>query len=537
MTPVKRLNVIILVIILVPIIIWFALGPGMRSYIERKSDEIIREVKRRTDENILIGSVSGDFWSGIKLERVVVYTDKDEPYLPLISTDEVTVKISLSNLLKGNATPTTVHISGFNASLHIGPDGKIALPEWTIQTAGVGEPVFHAGYLQTSDRTDAVHITFEDGILEIHKLFPRLTETVNVVFTKLEGTGNYFNGEGFEIEEITGDYLSTPIVLEGNVPIKKNEPMDITASIGTVTLATIFRDIDPLFRGNTYLPDGTTSTVIQISGTPEELTVTGNVTLVDAYIGNAKIESADASISYNAGIIDLSEGVIEAYGGRANATGRINLLSATPLWNGICTFEDLDLPVYLEENNYFSNEMTGEFSGSLDAHGDFSNPDSFSCILDIESANGHYLSPFSDRFTHMISGSMDESEVRDEEMTDFDDLTIRARINQSEILIERFHFVSMDLQVEATGTVGFNKSIEARGGLSVPLESARNHPRFGRYVNVLPDTLNRASLEFSLSGYIYDIEFRASPSENLLRGLVDDSSDFLHDLGDLIPDF
>lgn len=528
----KIIRVIVIIIILVPIILWVALGPALSSFLNARASDIADEVKQRSDGNLQIDSISGDFWSGIRLEKVVVYTDKDLSYLPLIVADEVIVHLSLINLLQKDFTPVSVHISGFNAALHIEPDGTIALPEWTLAGNHNLYAPIRAGFAVSPNLDGNIHITWEDGILEIHKRFTNLTESVDVVFTQLEGSGNFIMDEGFEIESLTGDYLSTPVTVEGYVPNDKNEQIDITATIGDVRFNTIFRDIDPLFRGNQYLPDGIASVNIILTGRSEAIAVKGSMNLTDASVGNLKIDSATASISYNAGVIDLSEGIIQAYGGRANATGRINLLSANPLWDVICTFEELDLPEYLNENNYFSNEMTGNFAGSIEAHGDFANPDLLECTMEIECLNGSYLSPFSDRFIEMATGVSDDSVISESDMTVFNELTIRARIAQSDILVEQFHFISNDLQVEANGTVGFDKSINARGGLSVPLDKARRHPDFGHYISFLPDTLNRASLEFTLSGYIYNLKFNASPSDNLLRGLLDQGSDAAHGLGD-----
>jgi hypothetical protein len=176
--------------------------------------------------------------------------------------------------------------------------------------------------------------------------------------------------------------------------------------------------------------------------------------------------------------------------------------------------------------------MSGNFTGTVEAQGDFTNPDSINGTMEIACVDGSYLSPFSSRFMDMSEGTTADTPISPSDMSEFSDLTIRATIGDSNIRVGQFHFVSSDLQVEATGDVGFNKSIDARGGLSVPLDRAKQHPKFGRFVSFLPDTLNRVSLEFTLTGFIYNINFSASPSENLLRGLADQGSDMLHGAGD-----
>ena len=512
-------------------VFWLALGPGLRMYLDARSPAIIEDLKLKSDGNLLLDSISGDFWNGIKVEKLVVYTDKTLAYLPLITADEIVARLSLTRLFQGDFTPASIHIAGFNAALHMEPDGTLALPQWTISINEDHTKLLHAGYPAPSGSISDIDITCENGILEIHKRFSSLPESVDVVFTDLVGSGNFKPDEGFEIESLEGDYLSTPVLVEGFIPADENEPVDITATIGDVAFNTIFRDIDPLFRGNQYLPEGITSGSINLSGAMEELSVSGNMILTDASLGNVKVDQATALITYNAGVIDLSQGVIRAYGGEANATGRINLLSENPIWSVVCTFQELDLPSYLEQNGYFSNEMTGNFTGAIEAGGDFTNPDSLECTVEIACVDGIYRSPFSDRFMNLTRGIIDESTVSEADMTEFSDLTIRAMISHSNIQVESFHFVSGDLQIESNGVVGFNKSINASGGMSVPLDRARQHPDFGRYVNFLPDSLNRVSLEFTLSGFIYDLKFSASPTDNLLRGLLDQGSDLLHDLG------
>jgi hypothetical protein len=528
---------ILIVLTLLPIIVWAVFGPGMRFYLSRNGMRIIEDIKIRSDDHVLIGSLSGDLWSGVKAERVAVYSDKDPAHLPLLEADTIILRFSLLDLIRGQTTPGSIHIKGFNSSVHIAADGTIALPEWKFRTAMQSQSSYRAGFdggAAGSAGLRGIRITCEDGVLEIHKRFPMLTESVDVELTQLEGRGEFRMDEGLNIDGIHGKYLTSDVTLEGFVPLDENEPMDLSASMSDTLLDSVFRDIDPLFRGSAYLPSGTANGTVHVAGARDNLTVNGAIELTESVLGNVKIDAADAQVAYSAGLIDLTQVMVQAYGGTAEATARINLLGEKPLWNAVSTFESINLPDYLDSNGYYTYEATGLFSGTLEARGDFDSADSLDCSIEIECGTGSYLTPFSDRFMSRMTGATGDAEITEGDLAVFNELSVLARIEESTIYVDRFHFVSNDLQVEATGQVGFDKSIHASGMLSVPLDKAKEHPRLGRYVSFLADSINRVPLEFSISGYLYDLDFNPRITDNFLRGLADHGEDFLHDIGESV---
>jgi hypothetical protein len=133
----------------------------------------------------------------------------------------------------------------------------------------------------------------------------------------------------------------------------------------------------------------------------------------------------------------------------------------------------------------------------------------------------------------MISGQPSDpaTPLDPADLTRFDEIEVVLGIAEARINVEMFHFVSYDLNVDADGSIGFDKAIRAGGTLSVPLDKARQSRKLGRFVSFLPDSLNRAELNFSLSGFLNQMEFNAQPTTNLLRGIIDSGGDLLHDLG------
>ena len=527
----KNLRRLIVGLIVLAILVWVAGGPITRRLLKTRSDRLIGEIDRRSEGHIIVGAISGDLWSGFVFDRTVIYTDHDPTHLPLLSADRVFMRLSLADLVRGDIIPASVHIKGFDSAIHIGPDGKIALPQWRFRTALLTRrAAMRAGFLDRRSGHRAVLITCENGVLEIHKRFPNLTEPVDIVFTQLKGKGAYSSDEGLKIEYVTGDYLSTPISLRGAVTTDPREQMRISAEIGQVQLGTVFRDIDPLFRGAEYLPKGAAKGEVVLSGSLGGPLIKGRLEIKDASVAGVSVVTAEAAVSYAAGVVDFTQVRAETYGGTVEATGQVNLLSETPLWAAVCTFKDVDLAHYLDANGYYSYEINGGFDGSVRAEGDFVDPDTLVCTAEITSEGGRYLSPFSERFMRLAQHAAPETPVTEDDLAGYDDIEVDIRIQDSEILIESFHFVSTELAADASGKVGFDHSIDVSGKLTVPVESARRHPRFGRFVGFLPDTLDRASLDFSLSGRLDDIRFSAKPGENLLKGLLDQSGDLLGDL-------
>jgi len=533
---VKRLRILLIIVILAPILVWAIFGPGMRVYINGKSGRIIRDIETRSDGHVKVGAVRGDLWSGVTAERVIVYADKDPAHLPIVRADKATLRFSLLDLLRRDFTPTRIHVDGFEVALHIGTDGKIVLPQWTFRMSSARVPSILAGIAPPPGSAKGIRITCENGVLEIHKRFPNMTESVDVAFSRLEGAGRYVTKQGLWIDSVTGLYFTTPIEFKGYVPADSKEPMDLDADVGEVNLVTVFRDLDPLFRESAYLPEGKAQCAIHVEGAKDQISVSGALQLSEALLGNVKIDNAKGDVAYSAGVVDLTGLTADAYGGKVEGTGRINLLAETPIWSAKCTFDSVDLPAYLDENGYLKYEMKGAFSGSVDASGDFASADTMTCTTLITSSDGTFLSPFSDRFLSMTQGAPQDTPISPEDFAPYKELEVRARIEEAEIIVERFHFVSDDLQVEARGLVGFDKTVSAAGGLSVPLDRARRHPKIGPFVSFLPTSMSRVSLAFSVTGSVDAPVFSARPAQNLLEGLLDQGSDLAHDLGGAVTD-
>jgi hypothetical protein len=520
-------------LIAIAVLVWLALGPGARIWLTSQSPKIVSEIKSKYQNRVLIGSVDGDFWSGVHLNKVVVLADDNPNHLPILESDKVTLGFSFTSLLSGDFSPNRIHLDGFDAVLYIAEDGSVVLPDW-LSSAPIAKPL-HAGFALPSLNGGNIRITCENGVLEIIKRFPASTEIIEPVdlsVTRLAGSLTYVPGIGVTIETLTGDYLASPVTVRGEVPTDSDGSFDITANVGDLQLSSFFRDVEPLFQGSHYLPNGVASSELHFQGTRNLPTITGALDLVNTTIGNVTVDSSTAAVAYSAGVIELSGITSHAYGGSVKGDGSINLLSNPPVWRLKCDFEQVDLGKYLDANGYYAYGISGGFSGEADAGGDFKSKEALTCDATIRGTGGSYLSPFSSRFT-MISGEpADPSTPLDPaDLTRFDDIEAVLGIAQAKINVKTFHFVSNDLNVDADGNIGFDKSIQATGILSVPLDKARQSRKLGRFVSFLPDSMDRAELYFTLSGFLNQMEFNAQPTANLLRGMVDQGGDLLHDLG------
>jgi hypothetical protein len=533
-TRVKRFRIVIIVVLLAAILVWIALGPGLRRFLETNGSMITSEVSRRTDDHVRIESLSGDYWSGIVIEGMIIYTDRDPAHRPLLEADRVVLHVPLSAIINREITASSVHISGFTVALHIDADGLIALPDWKISESPANgtKPLF-AGWIPAQNRK-GIDITCDNGVLEIYKKFPNLTETVKVNFTQLAGSGEFFEGEGARIDSITGDYLAAPLEITGWIPSDSDEPMELSLNLGEVGFSTVFRDIDPLFRGSRYLPTGAASLTLHFGGTREIPEIAGNVDLSETTVGNVKLNAAHADVAYSAGVVDLTNLTAEAYEGSIEGTGRVNLLAESPIWQADCTFEDIDLAEYLDQNGYYAYEVDGPFAGSAQASGDFASPASLQIDAQLTSDGGRYLSPFSDRFLNIASGQPNAGEPSEADLTTYDDVAIDVRVRESQILVDRLHFVSHDLQLEAHGWIGFDHTLSGSGGFTIPMDKARLHPRLRNLVTLLPSTIDRVALEFSISGELGNVRINPRIGENFLSGILDRVDDLYHDIGDAI---
>ena len=135
MIRVKFLRIITIWILIIGAVVWLALGPGLRKYLETNKALIISELQRRSDNHAYVENVSGDFFSGIVLEKVTILTDLDPAHRPFLQADRVVLQIPISAALNRDFTPSSVHIDGFTVTLHIAADGSVAVPEWKFQSA------------------------------------------------------------------------------------------------------------------------------------------------------------------------------------------------------------------------------------------------------------------------------------------------------------------------------------------------------------------------------------------------------------------
>ncbi|HEX9744319.1 MAG TPA: hypothetical protein VGB30_02735 [bacterium] len=536
MKPVRVILTIILIVIVLGTIV---LGPGTSAYLKSRGSDITRMIGSRTDGNVIVNKIRGNFFSGFTLEKVVVYSDKSEEYLPLLSADTVKCRLTLMNILTWDFTPGEVQVDGFDSALHVGEDGKMVLPDWEVQTsqARTVRP-FIAGYVLAGSGNKEINVFLKSGVLEVYKKFPGHPEPVDLVITQLQGDGIYYTEGGLQINSITGDYQSSPVTVQGYVATDESKENDVELDFGELNFSTIFRDIDPLFRNSQFLPTGNTSGSVHLAGGLKTPEVTGNLAFSDSTFANVSIESAETSFSYSAGVLDLSGIRADSYGGILTATGQLNLLSTVPRWELMGEFQNLDFAKYIDQIGYrHSYELNGLFSGEIIASGDFLHPENLDVGISLNSDSGTFLSPFSDGMMQGLAGAVLSDESRAASYVDYDQLEILARIDNRKINLERFHFLSYDLQVEATGQVGFDHSISASGGMSVPLDKARQHPQFGQYIRFLPDSVNRATLDFTLSGHLEDIKFNPKVSDNFLRGVLDDGDDLVSDRVDEIKGF
>jgi len=505
------------------------LGPGLSIIIRTNESRIIDRIKSETDGNVLVDSIGGNYFSGITLSTVVVYSDRYPDHPPILSIQQSKLRIPIINFLTGNFTPRTVDIDGFNAILQIDSDGEMSMPKWASPSETSSPTALYSGLALKSNSNRKIRIDFSNGVLEIYKKYPGLNDDVSVVFTRLQGSGEHSFHEGSRIDELTGDYLATPITATGFIPADESDEMEIKIDIGETELSTVFRDLEPLFQSGMYTPEGKAKLNIVVSGSRKLPVVTGDLEFDESKFANVKIDRGTASVAYSAGVVDLVGAYANAYGGTIEAAGSINLLSETPLWHIRGKFEKVDIPSYLDSNGYVhSYKLIGNFDGTFDARGDFRGPENLECDFHIASENGKFLSPLSESVIAGKSAS-DESNL-----ADYDSLNLTAAILDEEINISIFEFFSYDLQVSGSGTLGFDHSIDASGNLTVPIDKARNHSKFGRFLKFLPDSLNRVSLRFTLGGNLEDIKFNPSLGDNLFQGLMDQSGDILNDIGDSI---
>ncbi|HDS30095.1 MAG TPA: hypothetical protein ENN67_03540 [Firmicutes bacterium] len=335
------------------------------------------------------------------------------------------------------------------------------------------------------------------------------------------------------MNSITGNYLASPIAISGWIPEGEENPIDLTTSIGNFNFTTVFRDLDPLLRGSKFLPTGTGSLLLTLNGSKKLPEIAGTLDLADTTAGNAFVNAAHVDVSYSAGVVDLINVTAEAYEGSIEATGRINLLPANPTWQIDCTFANIDLAQYLDSNGYYAYEVNGPFSGTASGKGDFISQDSLQMDAEVKSSSGKYLSPFSSRFMNIAAGTSNPGKADESELTDYDDIQINLRVRESRINVDRLHFVSNDLQLEARGWIGFDHTLSGSGGFTIPLDKAKLHPKLRTVVALLPSSVNRVSLEFSIGGTLENVKINPKIGENFLKGVLDRAGDALNIPGNL----
>jgi len=53
-------------------------------------------------------------------------------------------------------------------------------------------------------------------------------------------------------------------------------------------------------------------------------------------LGNVTVDSSHAAMAYSAGVVDLTTVTARTYGGTLEGSGKVNLLSETPIWDMSC---------------------------------------------------------------------------------------------------------------------------------------------------------------------------------------------------------
>lgn len=529
MKNVRRLLVFILIFL--PLLIWFALGPALRIYLESNPQFIIDKIKKSSDNYVLVKSITGDYWSGFILNDVIVYTDNNPEHLPFLDAQKVIFHLPIKNLLLRQFIPSSIQIDNFNVALHIAEDGSIALPSWVSELAADSNyQLMRSGISGWNVIHDDIAITFENGVLEIIKRFPlkstNLTEPVEIAFTQLAGSAIYSAKTGISIQSFTGKYLVSQLTLTGNFGLNPGAQLSLTASLGKISLADLYKDIDPLFRGNELLPPGNVSIVLNITGTSKTPKVDGYFMLDSCKIGNALIDQAKSAFSYASGIINIKTFQASTHKGNIQGTATINLLKKSPLWESDFILQGINIGEYLDSNGFFAYGFTGDFFGSMKLSGNFVDLDSFKCDFSIHSSDGKYLSPFSDRFISIGLGNDSKAPINETDLTDYKEVRIDGYIDGSIIYVRTFRLRSNDLDVNAEGRIGFDRSIEAAGELSAPLNNARQNKKLSPFVSMISKSKERVNLVFNLSGHLNNIKFIAQPSNEMLEKMFESDNNF-----------
>jgi len=508
----KAVKWVIGIVLLLALLLWLVPGPITSLYISIDQENLLEKISSETDGYVTVGSIEGNIWNGFTLKDIRILNNNNSEENPFLTATELNAEMSFWRLIGFNLNPVSISIDDFEITIHIYGDGTIRIPQIVDIAPEDHLESLSCGLSVVRSDDSRIRISCSNGIMRIRKMFPLSDEIALLEFDDFNGSGIYSMESGIELEELGCVYHECPVELSGSIPVDENGELSLDASIRNLDLGEVFSDFGAIFEGNEYLPSATISLDLNLAGSAEHPDIEGSLTTSGMRIGNAQIDSSLAEFTYISNLLTFTSINAEAYGGTITAEGDLRLVDSPPTWATDFTFDSIDLPRYLNANNYYTYETTGLFSGSASAMGDFASADSLWIEATVSSSGGKYVDPFCESMMNAVPGHVDYSLITENDLTEYAGLTMSLAIENREIHITEFHFDGNQLLVESSdATITFDKNINAEGTIDVPLGPARNHPRLSSFVEQLPSMAQHAELAFTVSGSIMNPKFRAAP--------------------------
>ena len=501
------------IIIFLAILLLYFLGSGF--FLGYSREKILDYINKSTTAQLHVKKIKGNLSSYLVLEDVRCTLDDTFPPEQIFTSESISLKFSIWDILSGNYFPKKVVLDGFVLQMKQDKEGHFRLPKIT-----------HA-----PDNAQGGRMILENMRIIINNSSFRYIENEDKYDNPLKLNVDDINASiqlkksgQIKISRFKGKFLESEVSIRGEIDVFSSYESDLKLDVEKIAIWQLAKALGRLFpTENKLRPTGDGEMNLRITGPIQDPSIDGKCHLVEARIGNFRIEDAHLKLKYLNKNIELSEGIAKSYDGRITIAGKIDASVQPPEFKLDAEMKNINLGLFIKERYIKDGKCTldpvsGSFDGKFSCSGDFVKLSNFKGEGELSCEKGIYLNPFK-------SAKVGLFHKRQETRMGFQSLEMEITILELEIFLNKFNLHSKSTEIKADGIIDFDGSMHLQGTITAESELFRFNEKFREIFDLLPVDNVSIPVKFRLTGkpteYVLESAF---PEEIIDKYLGDDEA-------------
>lgn len=478
----------------------YVLGSGF--FLSFSREKILDRINRISTAKLHFKKIRGNLSSYIILEDVRCTLDGTIPPEQIFSSNTISLKFSIFDILSGNYLPKTVILDGFAMQLKQDDEGDYYLPKMIrpSENAQGGQMLL-----------ENMRIVLKNSSFEYIENKNVFKDFLKLGVDKIDANIQLKKDGKIKINRARGKFLESELSVRGEIDILSSYESDLKVDIKNIAIWQLVKSFGRLFPSeNSLRPTGIGEMNLKITGPIANPKVDGKCHLKEARIGNFRIVDANFKLKYLNKNVELSEGIAKSYDGRITIRGKINASKQPPVFKLDAETKNFNLGEYIKERKCGVDPVSGSFNGKFSCSGDFVDMSRFSAVGELSCEKGMYLNPFKSAQVGLFS-------KRQETRMGFQSLNMEFTIHELEIFLNRFNLGSKSTKIDSNGIVDFDGTMNLEGTITADSELFRFNDQFREIFALLPTKNVSIPVKFKLTGTPSAYSFKTAFPEEIIN--------------------